>query len=156
MDRTRGAVKLALGLALVASGSVLVPAQAADPQQGTRFVGKTSQGYKISFRTSADGSEVRRLRVKLELTCRRNTLLSIRRARFRQTTRFIDIGDTGRFKGSAKIKGDDLYEIFGGRFKIRGRFRSSRRARGRLIERLHLREDIRCESGLIRFRVRAQ
>jgi hypothetical protein len=143
-------------LALLACVVVVWPAQAADPRKGTRYAGKTSQGYKISFRTSRDGTHLRKLRVTLLVYCRRNTLFSLRKARFRQTTPFIDVRKSGRFGGRVKIAGDAVYEIRSGRVKVSGRFTSKRRGRGTVLETLKLSEDIRCTSGDVSFKVRAK
>jgi hypothetical protein len=154
MGRARAAVGVGSAAAtLLVLIVALLPAQAALPRQGKRYAGRTSQGLDFSFRTSRkhEGRRVVRLRVTFELTCRRGTLTSVRRAKFRQAGSYFKVSPGGRFKGSLKVKGDAAYEVRGGRIKLVGHFITRRRVEGRIRERLRLAEGLRCGSGGLRF-----
>jgi hypothetical protein len=147
----------AVAATLVVFVVVLLPAQAAPPLERTRYAGQTSQDLDLSFRTSGEheGRRIVRLQVSFELTCRRGTLTSVRRAKFRQSGSFFRVSRSGRFKGSLKVKGDHAYEVRGGRVSLAGHFITRRRVEGRVRERLRLAEGLRCNSGAVRFNAHA-
>lgn len=144
-------------VALLLTTLAILPAQAAKPRKGARFAGETRQGLDMSFRTTAGGKAIKRLRVIFEITCRRerDNLLSVRRSKFRLTRGRIDVDDDGSFSESLELKGDG-YEVRSGRVRIDGHFHSPRRAGGTVRERLELAEGLRCTSGDVNFTTRAQ
>lgn len=152
----RRAGRTLLGAGLLALALGLIPAEAAKPRQGSRFAGKTSQGEPISFRVAGDGKHVRRLKVRLRMTCSNasGSLTSNREATFRQRSKFLALNKDGTFSGDVRVRPARGSEVTGGRFAANGRFSSKRRARGAVQERLRLTEGLRCDTGEIHFRAR--
>ena len=114
-----------------------VPALAADPVADSRYEGQTSQGangLRFEFRTSTDGSRVERLFTQFRARrCERadnGTQGSIRvRSIAIEDGTFSRRGrETARLRPSGSFAGGTQIE----RYRIRGRFPTSERARGTL------------------------
>jgi hypothetical protein len=113
-----------------------VPALAADPVPGARYVGETSQRNdpRFEFRVSDDGSRVQRVftqfRARRCERARNGTQGSIRvRSIAIEDGTFFKRGrETARLKPSGSFEGGTQIE----RYRIRGRFPTSERARGTL------------------------
>jgi hypothetical protein len=113
-----------------------VPALAADPVPGSRYVGQTSQGGdpRFEFRVSDDASRVQRVfaqfRARRCERARNGTQGSIRvRSIAIEDGTFSRRGrETARLRPSGSFEGGTQIE----RYRIRGRFPTSERARGTL------------------------
>jgi hypothetical protein len=114
-----------------------VPALAADPVPDSRYAGQTSQArdsLRFEFRTSEDGSRVERLFTQFRTPrcerARNGTQGSIRvRSIAVEDGTFFKRGkETARLRPSGSFEGGTQIE----RYRIRGRFPTPDRARGRL------------------------
>jgi hypothetical protein len=158
MGRRRAGLGAVALLALLGCALAILPAQAAKPRKGTRFAGETRQGHDLSFRTTRGGKRIKRLRVTLDITCRRasDRLTSVRRSKFRMTETTIKVERDGSFTGLVEVKGDAAYEVRAGQVSVNGHFHSRRRAGGTIRQRLRLAEGLNCTSGDLHFTVRAR
>ena len=119
----------------------------------TTYKGKTSQRNPVSLRTDNDGSAVRSFTIRREFDCGAQTA----EGTFRQDSGKMVIKPDGRFFGHAEVNPAPGGEIRRGQFTIRGRFgERGGAARGTYRERVRLRNGNRCDTGEIRYRVKAQ
>jgi hypothetical protein len=119
----------------------------------TTYRGTTSQGEKASLRTDDDGTAVRAFTIRRHFDCGTQTA----EGTFRQSSGIMVIKPDGRFFGHAKVKPAPNGEIQRGQFTIRGRFGSRERAaKGTYRERVRLKNGGRCDTGEVRFRVKAR
>jgi hypothetical protein len=111
----------------------------ATPKRGAAFRGRTSQRRPLTFRVTPSGRAVGPVRFSVRLRCgagRRSTGVQLTRLRVRR----------GRFGTPRRAPGVSL----------RGRFTSSRRAHGTLRVRTFDDRRRRCDSGTVRWSVRAR
>lgn len=117
----------------------------------TTYRGNTSQGHKASLRTDDDGTAVRRFTLRREFDCGSQTAEGT----------FVSVGKMvikpdRRFFGHAPVKPVRGGAISRGQFTIRGRFGPSGGvAKGTYRERVRLRNGGRCDTGELRYRVKA-
>ena len=132
---------------------VVAVAAFAAARPSTTYRGKTSQRNDVSLRTDNDGTAVRSFTIRREFDCGTQTA----EGTFRQSSGIMVIKDDGRFFGHAPVQPAPGGEIQRGQFTIRGRFgRRGRAARGTNRERVRLKNGGRCDTGEVRYRVRAQ
>jgi hypothetical protein len=148
--------RLIVVAAILALGLAIGTADAARPLSGAVYAGKTQQKQPIRFAVSSSGKRVRGLRVTVLVVCKRGTLTSGRRMRFRQASDFIAVHRDGTFSGYTRVRPAPGSTIRSGRFILNGRFRTRRRATGSLLEKVRLAGGLRCNSGEIHFAVRAR
>ncbi len=140
------------GIAGCLAVAVAVAAFAA-ARPSTTYRGKTSQRNDVSLRTDNDGTAVRSFTIRREFDCGTQTA----EGTFRQRSGKMVIKPDGRFFGHAPVERVPGGEIRRGQFTIRGRFgKRGRVARGTYRERVRLRNGGRCDTGEIRYRVKAQ
>jgi hypothetical protein len=119
----------------------------------TTYKGKTSQRNDVSLRTNKHGTSVRSFTLRREFDCGTQTA----EGTFRQATGIMVIKPDGRFFGHAPVRPAPGGEIRRGQFTIRGRFgKRGGAARGTYRERVRLKNGGRCDTGEIRYRVKAQ
>jgi hypothetical protein len=119
----------------------------------TTYRGKTSQGEKVSLRTDRDGSAVRGFTIRRQFDCGTQTAEGI----FVQSSGKMVIKPDRRFFGHADVNPAPGGEIERGQFTIRGRFGSGERVvKGTYRERVRLKNGGRCDTGELRFRVKAR
>jgi hypothetical protein len=119
----------------------------------TTYRGNTSQGQKASLRTDEDGTAIRAFTIRREFDCGTQTA----EGTFRQSSGIMVIKPDRRFYGHARVKPSAGGEIARGQFTIRGRFGPRGGvAKGTYRERVRLKEGGRCDTGEIRYRVKAR
>jgi hypothetical protein len=153
-------VVLLLLLPIVGVVALIVASTATgvNPRAGHVYRGKTSQqDRRVRFRVTGDGAQVVGFRIGRDFACRKGRNFSGRTGRFEQVSLVLKIRSDGRFSGSAKVHGGRGSEIRRGRVRVRGSFSSGgSHGRGAFRERSKLRDGTRCDSGRVRFRVRAR
>ena len=138
---------------VVACTAALVAVASAAPRADTKYEGNTSQGNDASLRTDGDGSAIRSFTIRRELDCGTQTVVGT----FRQSSGIMVIKPDGRFWGHDLVAPSAGGAIERGQFTIRGRFGPrGGAARGTYRERVRLKNGARCDTGEIRYRVKAQ
>ena len=129
-----------------------VAAASAAPLASTTYKGNTSQRLPVSLRTDNDGTAIRSFTIRREFRCGSETV----EGTFRQSSGIMVIKPDRRFWGHDQVKPARGGEIQRGQFTIRGRFGTRGRVvRGTYRERVRLRDGTRCDTGEIRYRVKA-
>ncbi len=119
----------------------------------TFYRGNTSQGHTASLRTDEDGTAVRAFTIRRVFDCGTQTAEGV----FRQSSGKMVIKPDRRFFGHAAVKPSPNGQITRGQFTIRGRFgRRGGVAKGTYRERVRTRGGGRCDTGEIRYRVKAR
>jgi len=119
----------------------------------TTYRGNTSQGLTASLRTDDDGTAVRAFTIRRRFDCGTQTA----EGTFRQSSGIMVIKANRRFYGYAKVEPTSGGKIARGQFTIRGRFGPRGAvARGTYRERVRLKSGGRCDTGEVRYRVKAQ
>jgi len=131
----------------------LVAVASAAPRADTKYAGSTSQGNRASLWTDADGTAVRAFSIRREFKCGAQTAAGV----FRQSSGIMVVRPTGRFWGHDDVRPSRGGEISRGEFTIRGKFgRRGNVVRGTYRERVRLKDGSRCDTGVIRYRVKAR
>ena len=131
----------------------MATAAIADPKPATRYTGNTSQGNDASLRTDRDGTAIRGFTIRREFDCGSETAVGT----FRQSSGIRVIKPTGRFWGHDKVAPSAGGSIKRGEFTIRGKFGPKGNVvRGTYRERVRLKNGSRCDTGEIRYRVKAR
>jgi len=137
---------------VVASFTVLVTAAFADPKPATKYTGNTSQGNNASLRTDRDGTAIRSFTFRRQFDCGTETATGT----FRQSSGIMVIKPTGRYWGHDKVKPSAGGSIQRGEFTIRGKFGAKGNVvRGTYRERVRLKNGSRCDTGEVRYRLKA-
>jgi opacity protein-like surface antigen len=154
----RRLVLLLVSVAAVAALVVASSATGVNPRAGHLYRGKTSQqDRRVRFKVTGDGARVVGFRIGRDFACRKRQNFSGRTGTFQQVSLQLNVRADGRFSGSAKVHGGRGSEIRRGRVRVRGSFSSGgSHGRGAFRERSKLRDGTRCDSGRVRFRVRAR
>ena len=125
----------------------------AAPRPATKYTGNTSQGNNASLRTDADGTAIRSFTIRREFECGAGTASGT----FRQSSGIMVIKPTGRFWGHDKVRPSAGGSIKRGEFTIRGKFGSKGGVvTGTYRERVRLDNGSRCDTGEIRYRLKAR
>ena len=131
-----------------------VAVASAAPQPDTRYAGNTSQGKKASLRTTPTGGGVEQFVIRRVFRCAVEDGEETVSGVFRQSSGVLAVADNGTFRGSSKVR--PTRQIKRGVFTLAGRFGPRGRvARGTYRERVRLRSGTRCDTGKVRFRLRA-
>ena len=118
----------------------------------TTYKGRTSQGGDASLRTDKDGTAVRSFTIHRKFDCGTQTA----EGTFRQSAGIMVIKPDRRFFGHAPVSPVPGGDIKRGQFTIRGRFgERAGAARGTYRERVRLKNGGRCDTGEVRYRVKA-
>jgi hypothetical protein len=138
--------------AVLSLAVVAVAAPASPPRRGAGYAGKTAQGHPLRFVVAPEGDLIERFRVRRDLTCRRGKFRTSITGRFEQVRGRIRVSRGGRFHAEGRVRGTRGSRIRSGFICVRGVFRSRGRVvRGRLKERVRLRDGSLCSSGILRF-----
>jgi hypothetical protein len=138
---------------VVAAFAVLITAAVAAPKPATKYTGNTSQGNNASLRTDGDGTAIRSFTIRREFDCGTSTAAGT----FRQSSGIMVIKPTGRFWGHDNVQPSSGGSIQRGEFTIRGKFgKNGNVVRGTYRERVRLKNGSRCDTGEIRYRLKAQ
>ena len=124
----------------------------ASPEPSTKFAGKTSQGFSASIWTNAAGNGLHSFTIRRSFRCAGNETIE---GTFQLTSGAMALREGDRFYAHAKVKRGG--KIRRGVFTIRGRFGTrGKAARGTYRERVRVKSGARCDTGTIRFLIRAR
>ena len=138
---------------VVACLAALVAVASAAPRPDTKYRGNTSQGHNASLRTDADGTAVRSFTIRRSFNCGAGSPTGT----FRQSSGIMVVKPDGRFWGHDQVQPSTGGSIDRGQFTIHGRFgRRGGAVRGTYRERVRLENGTRCDTGEIRYRLKAQ
>ena len=132
--------------------AAFVAVASAEPKADTTYRGNTSQRLPVSLRTDDDGTAIRGFTIRREFRCGGETI----EGTFRQRSGIMVIKPDRRFWGHDQVQPVTGGEIRRGQFTIRGRFGPRGNVvRGTYRERIRLRNGTRCDTGEVRYRVKA-
>jgi hypothetical protein len=141
--------QLAISGVVVAGLTVTAAVASADPRANTKYEGVTSQNQEVILRTNGTGGSVKSFLIRRNLRCGSQLV----KGDFR-TDGLMVIKADGRFGASAKVTPVSGGQIKRGVFNLKGSFGPRGRvAKGTYRERVRLRDDTRCDTGKVRFRV---
>ena len=136
----------------VTSVAMLAAVASAAPKADTTYRGNTSQHRSASLRTDDDGTAVKGFTITRKFDCGSSSVAGT----FQQSGGIMVIKPTGRFWGHDQVKREAGGSIARGQFTIHGRFGPSGNVvEGTYRERVRLKNGTRCDTGEIRFRLKA-